>query len=747
MPPTTYLHIRPRGDGPARVLALSGDSARVGRGAECEVRLDGGSVATVQCELRRSGDSWEVRPVGPRGRVAVDGIPVDRSRAWPAGSTLRVADFHLTWHAAAAETFEDESTPVVPDAIEPATAGVEAPTGGDPTSGPEVEGPAAAPAEAERLARWQASLERRERWLQARKEEARWERRWRAAGERLRARSGAGRAATEPLRPPVAEHARPTPPPDPPRARRPAPPPSPLDEPTPPASPPPGDDDRPRLGSVTQVEPGSPAPPPGPPPAVRLTPLLDPDHLAARLAWEGSTAEAPIDVEFAPGPAAEPEPEPAPAPMVAPPPPEPEPEAPRARWAPPPPPASLPPAKAPSPPPKIDRLIEEASWPSVRSILEAQRQAAAGPARAPSPSRRRGGRLTEVRGPSEWAWPAPLAAPPALALLLVLGGLGLALAWRWGQDDRVASAIGDAILAGRPIPPAGLGGEGPPGASWWGSTADHLMLHAAAVGATDDPTRRERAEFLVGLAANAAPAHAGARAALAEEAARFGRPGPPPSRDAVALGIAARRQLAGDRPEEALALAREALALAADADPAEASPPVLLDDSGVKRSTLPNEDLFAPILGDLARRPGWTFDDWSGVLPDSALAWLAAYRVLRASGAAEADEVLARIVARPEPEPDTAAGAVELAARAEALAFLSRWDEAEAAYRAAIPKAPDEPCRSAWWLNLAEIYNRMYEPARAREARAAAWGVEVESLRPDPEEPAAGDPDADPASP
>jgi hypothetical protein len=148
-------------------------------------------------------------------------------------------------------------------------------------------------------------------------------------------------------------------------------------------------------------------------------------------------------------------------------------------------------------------------------------------------------------------------------------------------------------------------------------------------------------------------------------------------------------------------------------------------------------------VSDLARRPDWSFDAWSGALPDSAVAWLSAYRALRASGSAEADAVLERVVARPEPAADTAAGAVELAARAEALAYLGRWPEAEAAYRAAIPEAPGEDCRRAWWLNLAEIYTRMYEPARAREARAAAWGVEVESLRPDDAAPAEPESESD----
>ncbi len=57
------------------------------------------------------------------------------------------------------------------------------------------------------LVRFQARQEQRERWLRTRREEKRWEERWKAAGDRLRARSGATappKPASAPPPPPVA---------------------------------------------------------------------------------------------------------------------------------------------------------------------------------------------------------------------------------------------------------------------------------------------------------------------------------------------------------------------------------------------------------------------------------------------------------------------------------------------------------------------------------------------------------------
>ena len=80
MPDTTFLHIQSRDDAPARVLELVENSIRVGRGPMCEVRLREPGLADVQCLLRRRGTTWHVLPVGPSGRLSIDGMPVESSR-------------------------------------------------------------------------------------------------------------------------------------------------------------------------------------------------------------------------------------------------------------------------------------------------------------------------------------------------------------------------------------------------------------------------------------------------------------------------------------------------------------------------------------------------------------------------------------------------------------------------------------------------------------------------------------------
>ena len=73
MPETLFLHIESRGRTAARVLELPGDSLRIGRGAQCEVRLGELSLAEVECLLRRRGEVWHIQPLGPPGKLSIDG--------------------------------------------------------------------------------------------------------------------------------------------------------------------------------------------------------------------------------------------------------------------------------------------------------------------------------------------------------------------------------------------------------------------------------------------------------------------------------------------------------------------------------------------------------------------------------------------------------------------------------------------------------------------------------------------------
>src|SRR5262245_50543777 len=101
MPQTTFLHIRTRDEGAARVVPLAEAAVRVGRGAQCEVRL-GGTLAEVECLLRRRGETWHVQPIGPPGALSIEGRPVEAQRPLAPGVPLRVGDHWLTLRPAGA---------------------------------------------------------------------------------------------------------------------------------------------------------------------------------------------------------------------------------------------------------------------------------------------------------------------------------------------------------------------------------------------------------------------------------------------------------------------------------------------------------------------------------------------------------------------------------------------------------------------------------------------------------------------
>ncbi len=227
MPDATFLHIRGRDDSPTRVLELPIGPIRVGRGPLCEVRLADPALGDVQCMLRRRGNTWHFQPVGPPGRVWIEGRPADQQRPLPMGLTLRVGEHWLTLQAAEG-TAEAWGTFDAPIAVEPDQAETAAPPPAEPEPEPEPEPPgperaraatAAAPeADDERLRRWQARLDQREQWLKDRQDEKRWEARWKAAGETIRARS------TGPAVPTSSPEPRTSPPPAAPRPRPPMPP-------------------------------------------------------------------------------------------------------------------------------------------------------------------------------------------------------------------------------------------------------------------------------------------------------------------------------------------------------------------------------------------------------------------------------------------------------------------------------------------------------------------------------------------
>jgi tetratricopeptide (TPR) repeat protein len=201
MAPATFLHIESPDSASVRVLALSGVSVRIGSGRQCEISLPDPALAEVQCILRRRGTSWSLQPVGPSGRLTIDGQSVEHQRVLIDDTALQVGPYRLTLRSTgtAQPALGSYERPIDADprSWPAASARVEArpiPTYPEP---PPVSGgtPSDLAAERERLLRWQARLASRERFLREREQDRRWE-------PRPRATAGPRREA--PARPPAA---------------------------------------------------------------------------------------------------------------------------------------------------------------------------------------------------------------------------------------------------------------------------------------------------------------------------------------------------------------------------------------------------------------------------------------------------------------------------------------------------------------------------------------------------------------
>ena len=105
----------------------------------------------------------------------------------------------------------------------------------------------------------------------------------------------------------------------------------------------------------------------------------------------------------------------------------------------------------------------------------------------------------------------------------------------------------------------------------------------------------------------------------------------------------------------------------------------------------------------------------------SAMAFVAAARLLREQGLSEAQSLIDRITElREPPETVTAARALTLAARREACALQSDWKQAERQYRLAIELCEDETIKRSWWFNLADIEQRLDDEGQRQIALRAA---------------------------
>ena len=187
-------------DDPTRVLELGSSPVRVGRGIQCEVRLNQVGLGDVQCTLRRRNNEWQVQPVGPPGRIWIDNRPTETQRPLAIGAELKVGRASLTIHEtdpngpergsfAAPISLDAEPVDTTFITPEPQPEPVLAPPPVAPEVEPGTSDPGNPDSGQERLQRWQSRLDQRDQWLRDRQSEKRWEARWKAAGETLRTRS------------------------------------------------------------------------------------------------------------------------------------------------------------------------------------------------------------------------------------------------------------------------------------------------------------------------------------------------------------------------------------------------------------------------------------------------------------------------------------------------------------------------------------------------------------------------------
>jgi tetratricopeptide (TPR) repeat protein len=728
-------------------------SVRVGRAPFCEVRLAAHELADEVCRLYRRGQAWHLVPVNSQGVVSFEGKRVERSCPLPFDVPFFVGTHRLTLRKdrAIEPDWGMVRAPVPPESHRVITVD----HASEPTETSAPRGPSVAVEQivqstqrlAEAASVTRDALESSRGFGRAATRSNEWVARWQAAGAEVKARPDRAFAAGEPKRPvyqpgfepvPIREPRIPTAPPviTPPAAPRtaaqsgvgwPAPAPEP-DRARPPAAAPPAN--RPEEPSGTTVaqdvclgadfvdegprdhvalltpdpsfeggegEPEGPASgllsaPLAAQPAlpVESVPVPDPaavsarsiDDEPARNSSSGRRREAGARKTVAARPRA----------------------GDRSRTM------DSNRQNAPVPESRVE-------WPSAREILAAHQ---AIPRPGPMAAARPAGRVqvspTEARAPEQWNAPAWLAGPPAVVFICLVGLTSLTLSWRWASDSYAASILTDRLmLAGqsaqrRPLPESVV----PPAGSWTGSTAQHLAHWAVFLNHNGayDPALRGEIKTLLERALEAAPVNPTARLALAQlEPPVAGRAlsvrSLGLSRDAVSLSHSAGRLLAAGQRDAAVRLYSQALSIAASGERSRGSVPGFDRDPAIQRYLLPGEERVRDVARALVSATDWSFADWSIALPRDSTSRVAVARLMRERGRAEAENLLDLVLREPPGDAGEAgSGARGLAARAEALALRSRWQEAAEQYRQAIELADDDTSRRSWWFNLAEVADR-----------------------------------------
>jgi len=364
----------------------------------------------------------------------------------------------------------------------------------------------------------------------------------------------------------------------------------------------------------------------------------------------------------------------------------------------------------------------DSDWPSVRDVMASyQRVSRVGkPASKSRQDRSRSNAEravelpapTEIRAPDSLALPASLAGVPLLLLALFLGVGGGVAGWIWAVDSGAAGLTGSWLM----VPPEARRGKLPntalpAGSSWLTTTSRHLALYALAASqdaAPDDPRPDvEPALTVAPLDPTARLLRARLRSIEREASLSEFDLGLP--RDSIALATSARRLVDTGRLEPARALYSKAIALAAG-HRAAAETPVWSPDPDVQRFLLPGESRVRFILNEMIQATGWKPAEWIPVLPTEPLALVAASRMLAEVDGEQARSLLEQVVKSSE-----SSEAIREAARAEALALLRRYGDAQEAYRRAIAHEPEGAVKRLYWFNLADLA-RLLDDERGRHA-------------------------------
>jgi hypothetical protein len=315
----------------------------------------------------------------------------------------------------------------------------------------------------------------------------------------------------------------------------------------------------------------------------------------------------------------------------------------------------------------------------------------------------------------------------------MLGAVGIVGAWTWSIEAEHSGLVANRLArAGAKVEPLPLWAR-PPEPKWWNTTPGHLTLWALWLDRTaNDPAIVEQARAFWAAAAQASPLAAQVRFALSRQAQgpEGGLVAEPVanlalSRDVLPLAWTAHQLLAAGKKDAARRAYREALELAAGADPSRLDVPEFIDDPQIRRYAMPAEALIRPIVRDMADSSAWNYTEWSAALPPIAVVRLAAVRVLSERSSSEAEAALESLLADDSaaaPQGSASADGLQIAAHAEGLALKQQWSEADERYRQAIYLIPDSTIKRTWWMNLAEVALRRNDESSRQKALEAARG-------------------------